>query len=130
MMVVDTSVWIDYVNGVCTAQTDILDRELKQDRVVTGDLIIVEFLQGFRDNKQFQQARKLMDSLEYYDFIGKDMAIKAAQNFRLLRKKGVTIRKTIDVLIATFCIEHGFELLHNDKEYEQMEKILGLRVRR
>lgn len=130
MMVVDTSVWIDYVNGVRTAQTDILDRELKQDRVVTGDLIIVEFLQGFRDNKQFQQARKLMDSLEYYDFIGKDMAIKAAQNFRLLRKKGVTIRKTIDVLIATFCIEHGFELLHNDKEYEQMEKILGLRVRR
>lgn len=130
MMVVDTSVWIDYVNGVRTAQTDILDRELKQDRVVTGDLIIVEFLQGFRDNKQFQQARKLMDSLEYYDFIGKDMAIKAAQNFRLLRKKGVTIRKTIDVLIATFCIEHGFELLHNDKDYEQMEKILGLRVRR
>lgn len=130
MMVVDTSVWIDYVNGVRTAQTDILDRELKQDRVVTGDLIIVEFLQGFWDNKQFQQARKLMDSLEYYDFIGKDMAIKAAQNFRLLRKKGVTIRKTIDVLIATFCIEHGFELLHNDKEYEQMEKILGLRVRR
>lgn len=130
MMVVDTSVWIDYVNGVRTAQTDILDRELKQDRVVTGDLIIVEFLQGFRDNKQFQQARKLMDSLEYYDFIGKDMAIKAAQNFRLLRKKGVTIHKTIDVLIATFCIEHGFELLHNDKDYEQMEKILGLRVRR
>lgn len=130
MMVVDTSVWIDYVNGVRTAQTDILDRELKQDRVVTGDLIIVEFLQGFRDNKQFQQARKLMDSLEYYDFIGKDMAIKAAQNFRLLRKKGVTIHKTIDVLIATFCIEHGFGLLHNDKEYEQMEKILGLRVRR
>ncbi|ADY12521.1 type II toxin-antitoxin system VapC family toxin [Sphaerochaeta globosa] len=130
MMVVDTSVWIDYVNGVRTAQTDILDRELKQDRVVTGDLIIVEFLQGFRDNKQFQQARRLMDSLEYYDFIGKDMAIKAAQNFRLLRKKGVTIHKTIDVLIATFCIEHGFGLLHNDKEYEQMEKILGLRVRR
>lgn len=130
MIVVDTSVWIDYVNGVRTAQTDILDRELKQDRVVTGDLIIVEFLQGFRDNKQFQQARRLMDSLEYYNFIGKDMAIKAAQNFRLLRKKGVTIHKTIDVLIATFCIEHGFGLLHNDKDYEQMEKILGLRVRR
>lgn len=130
MMVVDTSVWIDYVNGVRTTQTDILDKELQESRVVTGDLIIVEFLQGFRDNEQFQIAKKLMDSLEYYDFVGKDMAIKAAQNFRLLRKKGVTIRKAIDVLIATFCIEHGFELLHNDKDFEPMEEILGLRVKR
>lgn len=129
MIVVDTSVWIDYVNGVHTAQTDILDKELQERRVVTGDVIMVEFLQGFRDNKQFQTARMLMDSLEYYDFVGKQMAIKTAKNFRLLKKKGVTVRKTIDVLIATFCIEHGFELLHNDRDFEPMKEILGLQVK-
>ena len=129
MIVVDTSVWIDYVNGVHTAQTDILDKELQERRVVTGDLIMVEFLQGFRDNKQFQTAKMLMNSLEYYDFVGKQMATKAAENFRLLRKKGVTVRKTIDVLIATFCIEHGFELLHNDRDFEPMKEILGLQVK-
>lgn len=130
MIVADTSVWIDYVNGVITTQTDILDRELEQDRVVTGDLIIVEFLQGFRHNKQFQIAKHLMDSLEYYDFVGKEISIRAAENFRTLRKQGVTIRKTIDVLIATFCIAHDFELLHNDQDYEPMEELLGLRVKR
>lgn len=129
MIVVDTSVWIDYVNGVHTAQTDILDKELQESRVVTGDVIMVEFLQGFRDNKQFKTARMLMDSLEYYDFVGKEMAIKAAENFRLLRKKDITVRKTIDVLIATFCIEHGFELLHNDRAFEPMKEILGLQVK-
>lgn len=130
MIVADTSVWIDYVNGVITTQTDILDRELEQDRVVTGDLIIVEFLQGFRHNKQFQIAKHLMDSLEYYDFVGKEISIRAAENFRTLQKQGVTIRKTIDVLIATFCIAHDFELLHNDRDYEPMEELLGLRVKR
>ena len=130
MIVADTSVWIDYVNGVVTPQTDILDRELKQDRVVTGDLIIVEFLQGFRDNKQFQIAKHLMDSLDYHDFVGKEMAIRAAENFRKLRKRGITIRKTMDVLIATFCIAHDLELLHNDRDFDPMEELLGLRVKR
>ncbi len=130
MIVADTSVWIDYVNGVVTPQTDILDRELKQDRVVTGDLIIVEFLQGFRDNKQFQIAKHLMDSLDYHDFVGKEMATRAAENFRKLRKRGITIRKTMDVLIATFCIAHDLELLHNDRDYDPMEELLGLRVKR
>ena len=130
MIVVDTSVWIDYVNGVVTPQTNILDIELESRRVATGDLIIAEFLQGFREDKQFQEAKDLMDSLEYYDFVGKEIAISAAQNFRNLRKKGITIRKTIDVLIATFCIEYGFELLHNDRDFDPMEEILGLRVKR
>ena len=130
MIVVDTSVWIDYVNGVVTPQTNILDIELESRRVATGDLIIAEFLQGFREDKQFQEAKDLMDSLEYYDFVGKEIAISAAQNFRNLRKKGITIRKTIDVLIATFCIEYGFELLHNDRDLDPMEEILGLRVKR
>ena len=130
MIVADTSVWIDYVNGVVTPQTDILDQELEQNRVVTGDLIIVEFLQGFRDNKQYQTAKHLMDSLEYHDFVGKEIAVEAAENFRKLRKQGITIRKTIDVLIATFCLTQDLELLHNDRDYDPMEELLGLRVKR
>ncbi len=129
MIVVDTSIWIDYVNGVITPQTDILDRELQENRVVTGDLIITEFLQSFRNDKQLKIA-KMMDSLQYHDFVGKKTAIKATQNFRMLSKKGVTIRKTIDMLIATFCLEHGFGLLHKDKDYDPMEAILGLQVKR
>jgi len=130
MIVVDTSVWIDYVNGVVTPQTNILDIELESSRIATGDLIIVEFLQGFREDSQFLEAKDLMDSLEYYDFVGREMAINAAQNFRRLRKKGITIRKTIDVLIATFCIEYGFELLHSDRDFDPMEEVLGLKVKR
>ncbi|MEA5031171.1 MAG: PIN domain nuclease [Sphaerochaeta sp.] len=129
MIVADTSVWIDYVNGAITPQTDILDSELRQNRVATGDLIMVEFLQGFRSDTQFQLAKRMMDALEYHDLVGKELALMAAQNFRKLRKQGITIRKTIDVLIATFCIEYGFELLHNDRDFDQMESILGLRVR-
>lgn len=128
MIVADTSVWIDYVHGVISPQTDILDNELECSRIATGDLIIGEFLQGFRDDKQYQEAKELMDSLEYYDFVGKEIAMSAAQNFRKLRKKGITRRKTIDVLIASFCIEYGFELLHNDRDFDPMEEILGLRV--
>jgi len=130
MIVADTSVWIDYVNGVVTPQTNMLDIELENRRVATGDLIIVEFLQGFREDNQFHEAKDLMDSLEYFDFVGKEIAINAAQNFRKLRKKGITIRKTIDVLIATFCIEYGFELLHNDRDFDPMEEVLGLKVKR
>ncbi|MBU0934215.1 MAG: PIN domain nuclease [Spirochaetes bacterium] len=130
MIVADTSVWIDYVNGVVSAQTNLLDAELAHERVATGDLIIAEFLQGFRDDKQFQQAKDLMDSLEYHDFVAKELAVCAAQNFRKLRRSGITVRKTIDVLIATFCIEYGYELLHNDKDFDPMEELLGLRVKR
>ena len=130
MIVVDTSVWIDYVNGVVSSQTDLLDKELGKSRIVTGDLIITEFLQGFRDDRHYFEAKRMMESLEYYDFVGKDIAIKASENFRILRKKGITIRKTIDVLIATFCIEHEFALLHNDRDFDPMEKILGLKIKR
>lgn len=129
MIVVDTSVWIDYVNGVTTPQTDLLDSELQKERIVVGDLIFAEFLQGFRDDKQFQEAKELMDSLEYYDFVGKEIAEKAADNFRKLRKNGFTVRKTIDLLIATFCIENGFELIHSDRDFEPMQKLLGLNVK-
>jgi predicted nucleic acid-binding protein len=128
VIVVDTSVWIDYVRGIEARHTDLLDRELVHNRVITGDLIITEFLQGFRNDKDFRHARAIMESLEYYDFLGKDLSLKAAQNFRLLRKKGITIRKTIDVCIASFCIDYRFPLLHNDRDFDAMEKYLGLMV--
>ncbi|SLM15965.1 Ribonuclease VapC [uncultured spirochete] len=130
MIIVDTSVWIDYVRGIDTPQTDLLDYELLHDRVATGDLIIVEFLQGFREEKDIKIAKQIMDRLEYYDFLGKEMAIISAENYRKLRKHGVTVRKTIDVIIGTFCLEKGFELLHNDRDFDPMEQYLGLKVKR
>jgi len=118
-----------YVRGIDAPHTNMLDHELVKSRIITGDIIITEFLQGFRNEKDYQAAKKIMDSLEYHDFLGKEMAIQSAQNFRKLRKHGVTIRKTIDVIIATFCIENGFSLIHNDRDYDAMEKVLGLKVR-
>jgi predicted nucleic acid-binding protein len=117
-------------NATTSLTSTVLDIELESSRIATGDLIITEFLQGFREDNQFLEAKELMDSLEYYDFVGREMAINAAQNFRRLRKKGITIRKTIDVLIATFCIEYGFELLHSDRDFDPMEEVLGLKVKR
>ena len=130
MIVADTSAWIDYVRGVDAPHTNLLDYELLHNRIITGDLIIVEFLQGFRSEKHFKEAKQLMDSLEYFDFLGKEIALEAASNFRKLRKNGITARKTIDIIIATFCIENGFELIHNDRDFDPMEKHLGLMVRK
>jgi Predicted nucleic acid-binding protein, contains PIN domain len=130
MIVADTSVWIDYLKGIEAPHTDILDQELLYNRIITGDIIIAEFLQGFKNDKDYHHAKEIIDALEYYDFVGKEIAHKAAQNFRNLRKKGITIRKTIDVIIATFCIENNFQLIHNDKDFDPMEQYLGLKVRR
>ncbi len=130
MIVADTSVWIDYVKGLDALHTDILDKELTRSRIITGDIIITEFLQGFKNEKDYRQAKAIMDALEYHDFVGKEIAYKSAQNFRKLRKKGLTIRKTIDVIIATFCIENNYFLLHNDKDFDSMEQYLGLKVRK
>ena len=130
MIVADTSAWIDYVRGIDAPHTNLLDYELDHNRIITGDLIIAEFLQGFRNEKEYQAAKEIMESLEYHDFVGKKIALQSSQNFRILRKSGITVRKTIDLIIATFCIENGFELLHNDRDFDPMEKILGLQVRR
>jgi predicted nucleic acid-binding protein len=89
---------------------------------------MAEFLQGFRNDKDFEAAKEIMNSLIYYDMLGKDMALKSAENFRLLRKNGITIRKTQDIIIGTFCIEHNFPLLHNDRDFDPMEKYLGLLI--
>ena len=128
MVVVDTTVWIDYIHGLITPHTNALDYELLNNQVIIGDLLITEFLQGFRNDKDFEAAKEIIDNLIYCDMLGKDIALKSAMNFRFLRKNGVTIRKTIDIIIGTFCIENDLSLLHNDRDFEPMEKYLGLRI--
>jgi len=127
MIVVDSSVWIDYFNGVVTDQTDRLDASLSGELVVMGDIILAEVLQGFKRDSDFRKAKQLLDALVFKEMLGRELAVKSAQNYRRLRKKGVTVRKTVDVMIATFCIEKGLALLHSDKNFDPMTKHLGLR---
>lgn len=129
MIFVDSSVWIDYFNGRITKQTDLLnDFFLEREVIVIGDLVLTEVLQGFQDNRDFNKARKLLDSLFFRQMLGKKIAVKSAENYRTLRKKGITVRKTIDVIIATFCIENGLPLLHSDRDFRAMEEHLALEV--
>lgn len=126
MIVVDSSVWIDYFTGTDTAQSDKLDAILGTEPVAIGDLILIEVLQGFRLDKEYEIAKSLMAELVLFDMLGERMAIKSAENFRRLRKKGFTIRKTADVIIASFCIERKFPLLFSDKDFKPFVKHLGL----
>jgi len=127
MIVVDSSVWTDYFNGVVTDQTDRLDASLSGELVVIGDIILAEVLQGFKRDSDFRKAKQLLDALVFKEMLGRELAVKSAQNYRRLRKKGVTVRKTVDVMIATFCIEKGLALLHSDKDFDPMTKHLGLK---
>jgi predicted nucleic acid-binding protein len=127
MIVVDSSVWIDYFNGAATEQTELLHASLGRELVVIGDLILTEVLQGFKSDRDFKKARQLLDTLTLKEMLDKRLAVKSAQNYRKLRGKGVTARKTIDVIIATFCIENKLPLLHSDKDFEPMVKHLGLK---
>jgi predicted nucleic acid-binding protein len=126
MVLVDTSVWIDYFRGSNSPQANKLDELLEDERIATGDLIIAELMQGFRTKSQIATARNIISRLEYFDLVGKDIAFKAAENYRFLRKEGITIRKTIDIVIGTFCIENGFKLLHADHDFEPRTEYLGL----
>ncbi len=128
MILVDSSVWIDYFNGLATPQTSLLDRLLGSERLLIGDLIFVEVLQGFRAERAFNRARWLLEGLEFRSIGGREIAIGAAQNYRRLRSKGITVRKTVDALIATFCIRNGHSLLHCDRDFDPFERHLGLRV--
>lgn len=128
MILVDTSVWIDYFNGVSTKQTDSLDHILSEQSVFIGDIILTEILQGFDSDKEFELAKEALDPLDCIQLGGKKLAINAAFNFRFLRSKGITIRKTVDMLIASWCIEHKVVLLHNDKDFEQIATHLPLLV--
>jgi predicted nucleic acid-binding protein len=128
LILVDSSVWIDYFNGVITAQTEKLDQLLGRETLAIGDLILTEVLQGFTEERDFNTAKKMLTSLTVVELAGQEIAIQAARNFRMLRKAGVTVRKTIDTVIATWCIENGFDLLHSDRDFEPFVKHLGLRV--
>ena len=127
MILVDSSVWIDYFRGTVTPQTDRLDELLGREPLCIGDLVLAEVLQGFNTDREFNQARKLLTSLEIVELGGQEMAIQAARNFRALRLMGVTVRKTIDTLIATRCIESDYALLFSDRDFEPFVAHLGLR---
>ena len=126
MIVVDSSVWIDYFSGAETPQTERLENTLGTKPVAIGDLILTEVLQGFRHDKDYKVARKLFEDVTIFEMLGIHMAIKSADNFRALRKKGFTVRKTADVIIATFCIEQKLPLLFSDKDFSPFVKHLGL----
>jgi len=117
MILVDSSVWIDFFNGTENIETDKLSEMLGLEEVVIGDLILTEVLQGFRSDTDYKTARNVLTSLTVHDLLGKELAIKSANNFRKLRKKGITIRKTADVIIATYCIENKIPLLFTDKDF-------------
>lgn len=128
MILVDSSVWIDYFNGKKTSKTDWLDSALGNKPIIIGDLILAEVLQGFQNENDFRTAKNLLLDFPFMEMVGQNMAIKSAINYRFLRKKGVTVRKTIDVMIGTFCIHHHFSLLHDDRDFDPLEKYLKLKT--
>ena len=128
MTLVDSSVWIDYFRGVTSPETDKLDALLGTEALLTGDLIVAEVLQGFSAESEFNTARQLMTTrLSVVSLVGPDNAVQAARNYRALRAQGVTIRKAIDTLIATYCIENGVSLLFSDRDFNPFVDYLGLR---
>jgi hypothetical protein len=128
MVIVDTTVWIDYLGGYPTPQAAWLEREMSRQRLAITDLILCEVLQGIRGERQFAEVRRALLAYEVFETGGINLAIAAAENFRTLRARGYTVRKTIDCLIATYCLLHGHALLHNDRDFDPFEKELGLQV--
>ena len=127
MIFVDSSVWIDYFRGITTKETELLDELLGAEPIAIGDLVLAEVLQGFKSDRDFNQAKKLLTSLVMVDMLGHEMAIQAARNFRSLRERGITVRKTIDTIIATYCIENDLALLHSDRDFDAFVEHLNLR---
>jgi predicted nucleic acid-binding protein len=128
MILVDSSVWIGYFRGTLTPKTEKLDELLGREPLAIGDLILAEVLQGFVHDRAFDEARRMLASFDLVELGGEEVAIQAARNFRTLRKLGVTARKTIDTIIATRCILSGYDLLHDDRDFDAFETHLGLRV--
>lgn len=128
MIIVDSSVWIEYFNGKNTPEVATLDQLLETELLAIGDLILAEVLQGFRQDKDYQTAQGLLTSLTLFEMLGIDMAMQSANNFRTLRQQGITVRKTIDVMIATFCIENGHKLLFSDRDFRPFVEHLGLQA--
>lgn len=127
MTLVDSSVWIDYFRGTPTPETERLDQLLGTEPVLIGDLILTEVLQGFAADADFNMAKDLFGALEVVAMAGSEVCVKAAMNFRLLRRRGITVRKTIDTVIATCCIEQEYALLYSDRDFDPFVEYLGLR---
>jgi len=128
MWIVDSSVWIDFFNGIDTPQTNILESALGVEKLGVGDIILTEVLQGFRSDADFRVAQDALLRFPVFSIGGVELCVKSAKNYRELRRRGVTVRKTIDCLIATFAIEQGYSLLHSDRDFAPFEEHLGLSV--
>ena len=128
MVMVDSSIWIDAFNGINSWQVRALSELLGKETIYLGDIILAEVLQGIRHEGDFENIKSELDKFPCANLLGKKMAIISAQNYRRLKNKGITVRKIVDVIIGTFCIENGFTLLHNDKDFLPMEKHLGLKT--
>ena len=126
MILADTSVWIDYFNGVASPHTDYLDASIAEGAVVMGDLILLEILQGIRNDKDYRNTKRSLLALEQFELFGKHLVETCADNYRVLRKKGITVRKTADVIIATFCMENRLPLLFVDRDFLPFVHHLGL----
>ena len=127
MILVDSSVWVDYFRGENTAQTSLLEGLLDSQELAIGDLNFTEVLQGCKIDKEFDEVRRLLGRLELVALSGEDVVVEAAMNYRKLRSLGVTVRGTIDVVLATRCIVSGHQLLHSDRDFDAFEEHLGLR---
>jgi len=128
MVIVDSTVWIDYLRGIENPQTDWLDRHFPSRRFALLDLILCEVLQGFSEQTAFSEVRNGLLRFQILPTGGVDLAIASAENFRTLRQKGYTVRKTIDCLIASFCLQNGHALLHRDRDFDPFEEVLDLKV--
>ena len=128
MIVVDTSAWIDYFNGVPATHAEFLDELLGKRVLAVGDMILAELLQGFATEQDAKRALSLLESLAFLEMAGRDVAIQSAANYRRLRRRGVTVRKTTDMLIGTYCLMHDHEILHNDRDFDVLARHLGLKV--
>lgn len=128
MVIVDTTVWVDYLRGVQNPETQWLNQELDRRRLGLTDVILCEVLQGIPDDRSFARVRRELRRFEVFATGGEELAVAAARNFRTLRQRGHTVRKTIDCLIATFCIRERHHLLHRDRDFDPFEKVLGLSV--
>ena len=126
MILADTSIWIDFFNGKITAETNFLDNALAEGNVIIGDLIMLEILQGIRHDKDYNKAKKALGTLEQFELFGSSMVFECANNFRKLRKRGLTIRKTADLIIASFCIKNKIPLLFSDRDFVPFTEHLGL----
>ena len=128
MILVDSSVWIDLLNNVVTDPVRRLRALLPTTPLLIGDLILCEVLQGFRIEAQARLVERSLSRFEAVSLIDPELAVKAAANYRFLRRRGITVRKTIDVIIATYCIQRGHSLLHSDRDFAPMERLLGLQT--